>query len=217
MAVPADFNVFKIRGKFAINRSLSGPMDTMFRLQNLSWVTRKALGLVSVTAHITYTPPADSSDSSNGAGRIDVVPYISGGFKWSVDSRPLDFSSQEVSNPILGKMVYRSRKVRLSEVKEEDEWLADGKCGLLKEGWEDGSESDEFVHSNVKGKGWVQDEVWGTMNIDGEKRFVMRYRIVNDAGEAVDLKLVYDYSKSICLRDLFIFLFLFRSSFFSSD
>jgi len=38
------------------------------------------------------------------------------------------------------------------------------------------------------------------MNIDGEKRFVMRYRIVNDAGEAVDLKFVYDYGASVFSR-----------------
>jgi len=127
-------------------------MDPMFRLQNLGWVTRKALNLASATAHITHNVQPD------GVERIDVTPYISGGFKWSLDLRPLDLSSHEVSNPILGKMVYRSRKIRLSEIKSDDEWLADGKCGQLKEGW-DTEKGDEVVHSNVKGKGWVQDEV----------------------------------------------------------
>jgi hypothetical protein len=35
------------------------------------------------------------------------------------------------------------------------------------------------------------------MTVNEQKRFVMRYRVVNDAGEETDLKFVYDYSKSV--------------------
>ncbi|KAF5320203.1 hypothetical protein D9758_017880 [Tetrapyrgos nigripes] len=190
MAVPSDFSISKINGKFAVNKALSDTMDTMFRIQGFGWVTRKALGLASITAHIT------PSVQDNGVERIEVVPYISGGFKWSLDVRPLDLSEQQVSNPILGTMVYKSRKIKLSEVTKDDEYLKEGHSGSLKEGW-DTSADDTLINSHVVGKGWVQDETWGLMDFNGKKHFTMRYRVINDAKEETDLKIVYDYTGAL--------------------
>ncbi|KAF5343798.1 hypothetical protein D9758_016211 [Tetrapyrgos nigripes] len=165
MAVPSDFSISKINGKFAVNKALSDTMDTMFRIQGLGWVTRKALGLASITAHIT------PSVQDNGVER--------------------SAQSLSISNPILGKMVYKSRKIKLSEVTKDDEYLKEGQSGSLKEGW-DTSADDTLINSHVVGKGWVQDETWGLMDFNGKKHFTMRYCIVNDAKEETDLKIVYD-------------------------
>ncbi|KAF1992048.1 hypothetical protein K402DRAFT_345665 [Aulographum hederae CBS 113979] len=187
MAAPETATLKNLNGTWVMNKTLSSPSDPPLTLQGISWLLRKAIGLATITLHITtYTDPADSSF------HIDIVQPGVGNLGGTTEKRVLDSSEREHTDHIFGHVKGRSSWVTLEEVgmedKEDEAWL--------KEGWLEPKEEDEgkFVKSYVEsvGNGWTATQIWGFAMIGEERRYVRR-AVVRKGPKVERVRLVYDY------------------------
>lgn len=86
------------------NKQLSDSSDEILRLQGVSWVTRKLIGLATITLYILHSkakpePPSDSA--SDEVERIDIESIGTGGLT-STENRVLNWVDQATNSPIFG-------------------------------------------------------------------------------------------------------------------
>ncbi|KAI5799000.1 hypothetical protein EDC01DRAFT_650024 [Geopyxis carbonaria] len=180
MAAPADMKTTNLSGKFYMNKTLSDPTDDILTLQGLSWFTRKAIGLATITLYVKHYTSTDSIE------HIDIDQTLTGGIKGTTESRVLDWAAREHSDHIFGRVNGRSRRIQLSEIDDE----------FLKTGWMSDMAEQGLVESDVTSEDndWAARQIWGFEEIDGEKKYV-RHLVLKTMkrGDELKKKLVYDY------------------------
>ncbi|KAA8894267.1 hypothetical protein FN846DRAFT_431467 [Sphaerosporella brunnea] len=181
MAAPKEMTTKDFSGKFCMNKALSDDTDDVLYLQNVGWVTRKAIQLASITLDIKhYTSPEDHKE------HIDIVQTLTGGIKGTTELRTLDWQERSHSDHIFGNIVGKSRRLGLEDVEDE----------FLKTGWllEEGSEASFVESFVVSGEhGWTAQQIWGFEEIDDEKKYVRHLKFTKGSDKVLTKKLVYDY------------------------
>ena len=194
MASPESVTLKNLNGKFVMNKKLSDDFEPLLALvrlsfnmspsnthtlqQGIGWVTRKALGLATVTLRVKQY--ADDK----GVVHIDIDQTATGGIKGTTELRQLDWQEGAHEDQIFGKVRGRTRWIKLSEVQDE----------YLKKGWNKETEEDDVIENYIEsvGSGWTAHGVWGFEQLEG-KRYHVRHVIIKKKGEAKRAKLVYDY------------------------
>ncbi|OCK82751.1 hypothetical protein K432DRAFT_380151, partial [Lepidopterella palustris CBS 459.81] len=181
-----------------MNKSLSGDTDSVLALQGIGWLTRKALGLATVTQHLKQYPDAHNPSVVH----IDFSQTVTGGIKGTTELRTLDWQYRPHSDHFFGDLNGRSRwntigKIGEGEMKREGGEADDVK--FLKEGWSAESLDGEVVESYVEhdNKGWVGWQVWGFADVDvggTKQRRHVRNVVVRKGKEVRRIKLVFDWA-----------------------
>lgn len=159
------------------NKTLSDSADPALALQGVGWLTRKAVGLASVTLHVKeYVDEA-------GLTHVDIQQTATGGVKGTTENRTFDNTFREHSDWLFGNV-----KGRTGWVASKDEITDE----YLKKGWEQAQ--TEFVVGYVESldRGWTATQVWGFQEVNGERRYA-RNIVVAKGDERVEMRLVYDF------------------------
>lgn len=159
------------------NKSLSDSADPALALQGVGWLTRKAVGLATVTLHVKeYVDDA-------GLTHVDIQQTATGGIKGTTENRTLDDTFREHSDWLFGNVKGRTGWVA-SKAEITDAYLS--------KGWEQAQ--TEFVVGYVESldNGWTATQVWGFQDVNGERRYA-RNIVVAKGSERVEMRLVYDF------------------------
>jgi hypothetical protein len=100
------------------NKALSDDTQEILRLQGISWLTRKAIALATVTLGVRHCK------DDNNVEHIDTLPKITGGIPGKPEYRTLDWTLREDNDVIFGPILGKSRRVQLDEI--DDEFLRNG-------------------------------------------------------------------------------------------
>jgi hypothetical protein len=143
----------------------------------VGWLTRKAIGLATVTLHIK------EYEDDEGKTHVDIQQMATGGVKGTTENRTLDNTFREHSDWLFGNVKGRTGWVA-SKAEITDEFLL--------KGWEDAQ--TEFVVGYVESldRGWTATQVWGFQEVNGERRYA-RNIVVAKGSERVEMRLVYDF------------------------
>lgn len=177
MAAPANKTLRDLNGTWVMNKSLSDSADPALALQGVGWLTRKAIGLATVTLHVKEYVDDD------GKTHVDIQQTATGGVKGTAENRTLDDTFREHSDWLFGNVKGRTGWVT-SKDGITDEYL--------RKGWEDAQ--TEFVVGYVESldRGWTATQVWGFQEVNGERRYA-RNIVVAKGEERVEMRLVYDF------------------------
>ncbi|KUI66264.1 hypothetical protein VM1G_01978 [Cytospora mali] len=180
MAAPPEKTLRDLTGVWVMNKTLSDSADPALALQGVGWLTRKAIGLATVTLH------TKEYVDEQGVTHIDVQQTATGGVKGNTENRTLDDTFREHTDWLFGHV-----KGRTGWVASKAE-IGDGTDAFLTDGWEEGQ--TEWIVSNVESldRGWTVRQVWGFRDVNGERRYA-RNTVVAKGDERVELRLVYDY------------------------
>jgi hypothetical protein len=176
------------------NKSLSSDPDPALALQGIGWLTRKAIGLATVTLHVKqYTgPPSEPANPSGPAvTHVDIDQTATGGVKGSTELRCFDNEFRPHSDWLFGNVRGQSRWIAAEEIK--DPFLAKGP-------WLEGDEEkagpngETHMLSYVESldNGWTATQIWGFKIINGERKYV-RNILIAKGDKRVELVMVYDY------------------------
>jgi len=174
-----------ISGTFVLNKKQSDDTDEILRLQGVSWLTRKIIGMATITCYIKHYKDDD------GVEHIDITQVATPGSVTNTELRTLNWQGNESKDPVFGNIVGKSRRIQVGEI-EGDEWL--------KEGWfSDTTEHgaiQAFAESDTpkSGTSWSADAIWGFAEIDGERKYTRRVYFVGPGKEDIKARMVYDYS-----------------------
>ncbi|OJD19634.1 hypothetical protein AJ78_00365 [Emergomyces pasteurianus Ep9510] len=178
----------------------------------MSWLTRKAIGLATVTLKI--------SQKKNDAGTVqmDIDQLLTGGIKGTAEHRSLDWSERPHKDHIFGEVIGQSRFIKAGEAgadgrrrpnvdvqtktgnEAEDaavakflrgEILANGD---LTDGFVVDEANEDFLQSWVRSQesGWTGEQIWGFEIIDGVRRYTRRVVVAKD-GNVEKVRLVYTF------------------------
>lgn len=179
------------------NKTLSDSPDPVLALQGIGWLTRKAIGLATVTQHLKQYPT--TGENGEPATQIDIDQTTSGGVKGTSEKRTLDWHFRPHTDwlfgTLQGKTRYNTIKAVLEESKGKGTDEEDAK--FLAEGWLKESEDGEIVESFVDNDGakWTGWQIWGFAEINGERRLTRRFAIRRkDKNEVVRIRMTYDWA-----------------------
>jgi len=186
MAAPAAVTTRDISGKYVLNTKLSDPnvVEDILRVQNVSWVLRKAISLATVTLTVKHNP------DNRGVERIEVVNTLTGGIPGTTELSVLDWTNSLHEDYVFGKVLGRSKRVDFPDGIEDP---------LLKEGWNASRGEKEdgvlyFYDENVGGSvHWTAEQLWGFGELNGERRHLRCVRMAGKDERARYFRLVYDY------------------------
>ncbi|EGS18734.1 uncharacterized protein CTHT_0053430 [Thermochaetoides thermophila DSM 1495] len=213
MAAPADKHIGDLNGKWVMvcsplqyqnpryrpeahtsqNKAQSDSVDPALQLQSVGWMTRKIIGLATLTLHVKQfvAPPSPPADPANPpVTHIEIEQTGTGGMKGTTEKRCLDYTFRDHSDWIFGHVKGQSRFIKTEEIDDE----------FLKKGWLEGEEEakgpngETHIISHVESydNGWTATQIWGFKNINGERKYV-RNVVVKKGAERVEIQLVYDY------------------------
>ncbi|CAH0001095.1 unnamed protein product [Clonostachys byssicola] len=189
MAAPAEKTLKNLTGKWSLNKTLSGSTDALLALQGIGYLTRKGIGLASVTLDVNEyeAAPKPPNAATEIFTHIDIE-QTAAGLSSTHERRCVDDTWREHEDWLFGKVKGRTRWVALAEVDDE----------FLKTGWEEekvGEDGKNLILSEVEsvGNGWTATQIWGFQKIDGERRYV-RHVVVKKEDKTEVVKLVYDYT-----------------------
>jgi len=184
MAVPPDFTILNLTGKFQLNKSLSDDTEEILTLQGVSWFIRKMIAYSTITLDIRHYKDDD------GEEHIDIVQTLSGGIS-STENRTLSWKEREIQDRIFGAVVGKSRRCTTEELNELEEYLT--------KGWTD----DTFQHGLVQtwsksdtpksGTTWTANQAWGMENVGDERRYTRHVYFTGPKDEVIRARMVYDY------------------------
>ncbi|KAI2011514.1 hypothetical protein LOZ52_004778 [Ophidiomyces ophidiicola] len=209
MAAPAEKTIKDLNGRWTMNKTISNDTDPILSLQGISWLTRKTIGLATITLHVKqYNDDA-------GISHVDIAQTLTGGISGTTEQRVLGWEEHEHTDHIFGTVRGRSRYVRGTapadgkvrpdvevQTKAGDEQVAVTKFlkgetladGSEVEGFVAGDGEDFWVQSWVESvnDGWTAEQVWGFEVIDGVRRYTRRV-VAEKNGKVIKARLVYDY------------------------
>ncbi|CAK5264599.1 unnamed protein product [Mycena citricolor] len=183
MAVPAEFTILNITGKFSMNKTLTNgnDTDTILRLQGVGWFKRSVIAKSTITLYVKHYK------DDAGVEHIDIDQ--GSGIPGTREERGLNWQEREVNDSLFGPVVGKSRRVQASEVTEPflaTQWTADTfEHGLV----------ESYVYSDTPRSGttWIAHQTWGMEEIDGVRRYARHVKFIGPQGEVIETKLVYDY------------------------
>ncbi|KAK4192792.1 hypothetical protein QBC35DRAFT_483397 [Podospora australis] len=193
MAAPASKTIGDLNGKWVMNKSQSTPVEPGLALQGVGWVTRKAVGMATLTLTVKQftAPPSPPAEPSGGAvTHIEIEQTGTGGLKGSTEKRCLDYNFRDHSDWLFGHVKGQSKFIAASDISDAH----------LKQGWLEGAEEatgpngETHILSHVESydAGWTATQIWGFQLVDGVRKHV-RNIVVAKGSERVELKLVYDF------------------------
>ncbi|KAF2204455.1 hypothetical protein GQ43DRAFT_364513 [Delitschia confertaspora ATCC 74209] len=197
MAAPSEVTIKDLTGKWVMNKSLSDSTDPVLSLQGVGWLTRKAIGIATITQDLKqYNAPSDADPSGPAVVHIDFDQIVTGGLQGTSEKRTLDHQWRPHSDHIFGEVTGRTRWVKVDDLTKENE----GKGELLEDAqflvqdWDEETKAQEAVESFVKNeeRGWTAWQIWGFAVLGGERRHVRRV-VVRKGKEVKRIKLVYDW------------------------
>ncbi|KAL2817925.1 hypothetical protein BDW59DRAFT_175342 [Aspergillus cavernicola] len=110
MAPSSDAGVLNISGNWIMDKTRSTDLDSVFKLQGIGWITRKAVTASTVTLTITQT--AELDDSTAGSTElITLQQVLTGGFGSGPERRPLTWADLKHNDTLFGSVIIRSRYV----------------------------------------------------------------------------------------------------------
>ncbi|KAJ7492760.1 hypothetical protein FB451DRAFT_1165711 [Mycena latifolia] len=183
MAVPQDFSIMDLTGRFTMNKTLSGDTDTILALQGVGWFKRKIIAVGTVTLYIKHYKDEE------GTERVDIDQTITGGIPGTREERILAWKERATEDSLFGAVIGKSRRVQASELEEE----------FLKEGWTADTLEHGVIESYVvsdtpkSGTTWIADQTWGMEDVNGERRYTRHVNFTGPKGEEIKSRLVYDY------------------------
>ncbi|KAH8882117.1 hypothetical protein GQ53DRAFT_461699 [Thozetella sp. PMI_491] len=193
MAAPASKTLKDLTGKWALNKSLSDSPEPALALQGIGWLTRKAIGLASVTLNTKqYTGPPNAPADASGAPvvHIDIEQTATGNLKGTTENRCVDGTWREHSDWLFGSV--RGRTIWIKAEAIEDPFLA----GNWLEGDEEaaGPEGETHIMSHVESldNGWTAVQIWGFQTVNGERRYA-RNLVISKGSDKVTFRMVYDW------------------------
>lgn len=181
------------------NKRLSDDLEPALALQNVSWVARQAVGLVSVALHLQQSQglPLPPSASSELTTIIEVRESVVGlfGMDRMVHKTTMKFCLDSVwrekHDPVFGS------------VRSHCSWVSPGNIEetFLLRNWLEGEaeatgpsgESHIMFHVESLSSGWTATQIWGFQVIQGQRRHV-RNIVVRRYRKTVCARVVYDYT-----------------------
>ncbi|KAF2869529.1 hypothetical protein BDV95DRAFT_630058 [Massariosphaeria phaeospora] len=123
MAAPASVTIKSLDGKWVLAKSLSDATDPVLALQGLGWLTRKAIGLATVTQHVSsWTTPADTTDATSATPltHMKIEQFATGGIKGTTENRTLDWMYRPHTDHLFGSLQGKSRYTTLAALLAEN-------------------------------------------------------------------------------------------------
>ncbi|KAH8675556.1 hypothetical protein BX600DRAFT_507784 [Xylariales sp. PMI_506] len=189
MAAPANKTIADLNGKWVMNKTLSDNPEPGLTLQGIGFLTRKAIGLATITLD------TKQYDGDDGFVHVDIDQIASGGIKGTTELRVINGEPHEHSDWLFGSVNASSRWATAADLAEvAKEWGEHLVAGWL-EGPEEqtGPNGASHVLNSVKAEaGWTATQVWGFQTIGGERRY-SRNIVLKKGDKTVNLRLVYDY------------------------
>jgi len=146
-------------------------------------LTRKAIGLATVTLHVKQYADSDK------IVHIDIDQTATGGIKGTSERRKVNWEYLEHADHIFGELKGRSRWVTIDLVDDDFlklEWL-DG------EGEKGGPAGEHIMESWVEAKaGWTGRQIWGFAMVNGERRYTRRV-VIAKGDEVLKIRMVYNW------------------------
>lgn len=178
MAAPATINTTSLSGVWVMNKTLSDDTSDMLAAQSIGWMLRKSIALATITLYIKHT-----TDSDTGLEHIDIDSTLSG-LKGTTEKRTLDWTERTHEDYVFGKVIAKSRRIQLSEIDDD----------VLKKGWTEDTIAKGLIQSHGKNVEyeWTVDQIWGFMEINGERRYARRVKFTTPKVR-LDKVIVYDY------------------------
>ncbi|EFQ98641.1 hypothetical protein MGYG_01663 [Nannizzia gypsea CBS 118893] len=211
MAAPKEATIHNLTGTWTMD-ALSDSTDPTLTLQGISWFTRKAIGLATVTLHVKQYTEDD-------AVHIDIAQTLTGGISGTTEKRELGWVPREHTDHIFGSVRGRTRYIASkkdgsktvpaieiqTKVGKEEEDAAVAKFfngdvlanGSASDGWvvdDEAEGSEPFLQSWVESidNGWTAEQVWGFEVINDIRYYTRRIAVAKD-GQCSRVRLVYRY------------------------
>ncbi|KAK4157819.1 hypothetical protein C8A00DRAFT_39827 [Chaetomidium leptoderma] len=195
MAAPANKTIGDLTGKWVMSKSQSSSIEPGLALQGVGWVTRKMVGMATVTLDVKQfvappSPPADPADPP--ATHIEIEQTGTGGMKGSTEKRCLDYTFREHSDWLFGHVKGQTKWVTAADI--TDDFLKSGGDWLEGDEEKGGPAGETHILSHVESldAGWTATMIWGFKLIEGVRKYV-RNVVIAKGAERVELQLVYDW------------------------
>jgi len=183
MAADPSIITRDLSATWVMNKTLSDDTDEILRLQGLSWLTRRAIGLATLTLYVKHYK------DDEGVEHIDIDQRLTGGIPGTIENRTLDWKFRVHEDYLFGPCIGRSRRAKLDEIEHD----------YLRKGWLPDTEEHGVIHAYVEsdtpksGKTWSVEQVWGFEDIKGERRYARHLNFLGPEGENIKARLVYDF------------------------
>lgn len=176
MAAPSSKSLQSLNGKWKLNKDLSDDFTPVLALQGVNTLIRKATSVASVQLKVTQES-VDKMHMENTATAANI-PGTS-------EDYTLDFEWRTSHDPFFGDVQGRSRWITQDEARQNGangEWLEGDSDGKLIQAV--GKKSDDA---------WIATHLLGFEKVGGERRHTRRVKVVGKDGEAVTVRMVYDF------------------------
>jgi hypothetical protein len=182
---------------------MSDDTDEILRLQGVSWFTRRAIALSTITLYVRHYKGDDDIE------RIDIDQTLTG-IPGTSENRILDWKLKEHDDYLFGPVVGKSRRANVDEIENE----------FLREGWLPDTVRDGVINSYVKSDtpksntSWIAEQVcqpfqhaclqnglpiqtWGFEQLNDERRYVRHVDFIGPGNEHIQARMVYDFCEFI--------------------
>ena len=109
------------------NKTLSDDTDEILRLQGVSWFTRRAIALSTITLYVRHYKDDD------GVEHIDIDQTLTG-IPGTSENRILDWTFREHDDYLFGSVLGKTRRANVDEIENEylkEGWLYQIRCGTV--------------------------------------------------------------------------------------
>ncbi|KAJ5622951.1 hypothetical protein N7490_011556 [Penicillium lividum] len=103
MACSENFKIQSLGGKWTMDKQLTCQTDPLLKLQGISWITRKTIGLATVYLEISVYN-TECSKTSASFMNIDVSQTATGSLAGITERRKLDWKMQIHTDYIFGEL-----------------------------------------------------------------------------------------------------------------
>ncbi|KAK3335397.1 hypothetical protein B0T19DRAFT_470670 [Cercophora scortea] len=193
MAAPPSKTIKDLSGKWVMNKSQSSPIEPALVIQGIGWVTRKVVGLATLTLDVKQysgppSPPAEPSAPE--VTHIEIEQTGTGGMKGTTEKRCLDNAFREHSDWLFGTVRGQTKWIATADI--ADKFLAEGWLEGADEAGGPNGETHVLSHVESLDNGWTATQTWGFQLVDGVRKYV-RHVVVAKGTQRAELTLVYDY------------------------
>lgn len=185
MAAPSSITTLDLSATWVMNKTLSDDTDEILRLQGVSWFTRRAIALATITLYVRHYKGDD------GVERIDIDQKLTG-IPGTGENRILDWTFREHDDYLFGAVLGKSRRANVDEIENE----------FLRKGWLPDTVQDGVINSYVKSDtpksntSWIAEQTWGFEQVNDERRHVRHIDFIGPENEHIQVRLVYDFYSS---------------------
>ncbi|KAE8415981.1 hypothetical protein BDV36DRAFT_297493 [Aspergillus pseudocaelatus] len=108
----SDTSIRNLSGTWVMDKSLSTHLGTVFQLQGVGWVTRKAVAASSATLRISRESETESNGlSTEPAEWMVLEPALTGGLKGVPEKRSLAWTEVEHNDILFGRVIILSHYI----------------------------------------------------------------------------------------------------------